>query len=131
MKKPCGNFVKAFIFVNLNFHTEWFACIYFGRSTSFSLELVRFQNSSVSVLNFKQDSVSVLIGSSKCLTFGFTVLTVFTFFTWVPKNYVNFWNLIVINLFLMMLTSLFLYWMRLWHHEFMFEYLILYNLGHF
>ena len=43
------------------------------------LELVRFQNSSVSVLNFKQDPVPVSIGSSKCLTFGFTVLTVFNF----------------------------------------------------
>ena len=43
------------------------------------VELVRFQNSSVSVLNFKQDPVPVSIGSSKCLTFGFTVLTVFNF----------------------------------------------------
>ena len=52
-----------------------------SESLHWIVELVRFQNSSVSVLNFKQDSVSVLIGSSKCLTFGFTVLTVLTFFT--------------------------------------------------
>ena len=65
-KKQRGNLKVKIAF--LIFHSK--TCL---------IELVRFQNSSVSVLNFKQDPVPVSIGSSKCLTFGFTVLTVFNF----------------------------------------------------
>ena len=55
-------------------------------SVKCKIELARFQNSSVSVLNFIQYPVPVSIGSSKCLTFGsgfrgfgFAVLTVLNF----------------------------------------------------
>ena len=57
------------------------------------IELVRFQNSSASVLNLKRLSVPVLTGSIKTEIFGsgfrgfsFTVLTVPTFLIWVLKN---------------------------------------------
>ena len=58
----------------------------------YKIELVRFQNSSVSVLNLNRHSVPVLTGSTKNEAFGsgfsgfgFTVLTVLTFSVWYLK----------------------------------------------
>ena len=62
-----------------------------------SIVLGRFQNSSVPVLNFSEDTVSVLTGFTKCCSFGpgskdfgSTVLTVLNYHTNYAQNLVTF-----------------------------------------